>query len=488
MSLRGRLLLVVVLLNLGVVGVVQSGSAWFNRQRSEDQERVYLQWLQGVLAESYPERAERVEHRWVRQLLENKAFPGTVFRDVMVSSGAAAGAEGFVDLNPMGAAHRRSDFSIEEVREGISRAKREGGHVAAAGGWCVPVEVEGEVELGAWYVPRVPVPEPLPVAFFTLPVLLSTLLITVLAYFGLGRTVVQPIRGLGRAAARVGAGEHGVRVEPVRGAPELNVLVDSFNSMVGKVAGHREELEREVQRATEEAARRERAMVVSSRLAAMGTLAAGIAHEINNPIAGMMNAVHRLSQRPDLDQRSVVYLGLVADGLERVAAIARRVLDFSPRQIEAAPFRLITAVEAARALVEHRCRSESVALRIELPDDLPELVGDHHEIQQVLLNCLINSLNALRDRTEPGAAIEIRAECSAGEVVVTVSDNGPGADEETAARAIDPFFSTSNQPDASGLGLFISYSIVKNHGGDLQVETEPGKGFRVVMRLPSRSA
>ena len=97
-----------------------------------------------------------------------------------------------------------------------------------------------------------------------------------------------------------------------------------------------------------EAAHRERAMVVSSRLAAMGTLAAGIAHEINNPIGGMLNAVHSLKKRGDLGQRSVVYLDLLLEGLDRVGAIARKVLDFSPRQIEAAPFDLADAVGVER--------------------------------------------------------------------------------------------------------------------------------------------
>lgn len=485
MSLRLRLLLVVALLNLAVVGVVQIGSAWVSRDRSERQEELYLGWLQSVLAESYPERDERVEHRWVLELLESGGFPSTVFRDVMVSSGAAAGTEGLVDLNPMGAVHRRSaDFSLEEVREGILAAKRDGVHVPAAGGWCVPVEIAGRVQLGAWYVPVVPTPQPMPTAFFAVPVLLSTALIAVLAYFGLGRSIVRPLQGLGRAAARVGAGEQQVRVERVPGAPELNVLVDSFNSMASKVAGHREELEREVQRATEEASRRERAMVMSSRLAAMGTLAAGIAHEINNPIGGMMNAVHRLSQRPDLDERSRTYLGLVSEGLERVASIARRVLDFSPRQLEVAPFRVEDAVEGARALVEHRCRAQQVELRLALADDLPQPEGDRHEIQQVLLNCLINSLNALGNRSAEPGWIEIRAEPAEDAVLLVIRDNGPGVDADTAARVMDPFFSGTEDPGASGLGLFISYSIVANHGGDMEVVSAPGEGFEVRIRLP----
>ena len=229
--------------------------------------------------------------------------------------------------------------------------------VPVADGFCVAIRAGGQVAAGAWYVP-VELPANLPLRFFAIPVLSSTVLIGILAFYTLGRSVVQPLNRLGQAAARVGAGEHGVRVARVAGARELNLLVDAFNAMVSRVAGHTEELRREVARATEETARRERALVVSSRLASMGTLAAGIAHEINNPIGGMLNAVHRLRQRDDLDERSSVYLQLVAEGLDRIGATARKVLDFSPGQIEAAPFDLARhrqcGVGAGRAPVQAR--------------------------------------------------------------------------------------------------------------------------------------
>jgi signal transduction histidine kinase len=290
---------------------------------------------------------------------------------------------------------------------------------------------------------------------------------------------------LGRAAARVGAGQYDVQVAPVPRTPELNVLVDAFNAMAAKVAGHTEELQREVERATEETARRERALIVSSRLAAMGTLAAGISHEINNPIGGMLNAARRLAQREDIDERSKLYLDLILEGLERIAATARKILDFSPRQIQAAPFRLADAVEGARVLVEHRCEHEGVELQVRLPDDLPELTGDRHEIQQVVLNCLLNSLDALQGQARP-RRIEVGAALEGQRLCLRIDDNGPGADADTLSRVMDPFFSTKDRPSASGLGLFICYAIVKNHGGEMEVESRPGAGFHVTIRLPVR--
>lgn len=482
MSLRVRLLLVVVLLNLSVVGVVQVISLWRQRERLEQQQEVNRIVLQTVLADAYPVQPKGREQVWVRELLQLESFR-KVFSDVMVSSGAAGGAEGMVDLNPMGAAHRRrGELSLSAVRAGIRQAKREQREVPVGGGFCVPVAVGGDVEVGAWYVP-VELPTATPLEAFAIPVLLGTALIGVLTFIGLGTSLVRPLKTLGQAAARVGAGDYAVEVAPVARTPELNVLVDAFNSMAAKVAGHTEELRREVERATEETARRERALIVSSRLAAMGTLAAGIAHEINNPIGGMLNAARRLSQREDLDDRSKLYLELILEGLNRVGATTRKVLDFSPRQIQAAPFRLIDAVEGARVLVEHRCQCEQVELVLAVPDDLPGLVGDRHEIQQVVLNCLINSLDVLEGHPPP-RRIGITALHDDAWVRLRIDDNGPGTDPASLARVLDPFFSAKGSPSASGLGLFISYSIVKNHGGELAVESQPGEGFHVTICLP----
>jgi signal transduction histidine kinase len=491
MSLRARLLLVLVVLNAAVVGAVQLGASWVHRGRADEQREVYRGLLQSLLADA--DSPEEVNARWVARLLELDSLP-QVFRDVVVTSGWPAKT---VDLNPLGAVHRdRDSFPEAAVRDGIreamarASAARDGPHsgppqpVPVGEGFCIAIRAGDRVAAGAWFVPREQQPT-LPVGFIAVPVLVSTVLFAALAFYALQRSILQPLQRLGQAAARVGAGEYGVRVQDVAEPRELRVLVEAFNSMTAKVAGHTDELRREVARATEEAARRERALVVSSRLASIGTLAAGIAHEINNPIGGMQNAIHRLMQRPDLDERSRTYLLLVQEGLERVGTTARRVLDFSPRQIEAAPFPLQAAVEGAVALVEHRCQREGVELSVQVDSGLPELFGDRHEIQQVLLNLLINALDALA-AAPPPRRLRVAAAAEDGWVRIGVEDNGPGASEEVLARAVDPFFSGKSDPSASGLGLFISYSIVESHGGTMQLASGPGGGFTAVIRLPAR--
>jgi signal transduction histidine kinase len=244
-----------------------------------------------------------------------------------------------------------------------------------------------------------------------------------------------------------------------------------------------------VERAVDETKQKERALVLSARLASIGTLAAGVAHEVNNPIGGMLNAIHRLMQQPDLTEKERTYLQLVQDGLSRIARTTRQLLDFSPRSAAAGSFALRAPIDGAKALVEHRLRSQNVELDLRVPADLPPLFGDAHEIQQVVLNLLLNSLDALADQrgASGGGRIEVRATAENGQVRFEVRDDGPGMDPQDLGRVFDPFFSKKKRPDASGLGMFICYSIVHNHGGDMRVESEPGMGFQVHVTLPVAS-
>jgi signal transduction histidine kinase len=125
-----------------------------------------------------------------------------------------------------------------------------------------------------------------------------------------------------------------------------------------------------------------------------------------------------------------------------------------------------------------------VELRLDCSDDLPYLRGDRHEFQQVLINLFINSLDAFENH--PGECwISLQARHENGFIRIEVEDNGPGMDKEDLQYVVNPFFSDKRRPDASGLGMFISYSIIENHGGEMELESEAGKGFRVRISMPS---
>ncbi len=491
MTLRLRLFLILLCVNLALLAIVQIASWWLQQRWLEQNRKFYeSQIYEDTLQYAYGDYRDRLldtpssAAATVRRVLDpalRERFR-TYFRDVVITSGYLPQAA--VDLNPMGVAQRDlATFPFDEIRAGIRTAMHDRSLVRAGQGFCVSIAVRDRVVGGAWFEPKLPPPPQLPITVFAVPLFLGTVVFAALANWFVGGAVLRPLDELGGAARRVGEGSYDARMHRVN-VPEIDVFIDGFNAMAARIEGHHAELEREVQRATEEAKRKERAMLQSARLAAMGTLAAGIAHEINNPIGGMLNAVRTLEKRENLGDRDRLYLELVREGLERVGAIARRVLDFGPRRIEAEPFRWLDAVASARALVDHRLRRQGVELVIDVPDDLPELVGDRHEFQQVLLNLFLNSLDVLEGRPAPGR-IEVRARRAAGGgTEVVVADNGPGMPVEDLGRVVDPFYSGKGRPDASGLGMFISYSIVRNHGGELEVDSAPGQGFRTTIRMP----
>jgi signal transduction histidine kinase len=488
MSFRARLLLVIVLVNLGVLGIVQVTTHILQEPARQQERRAYQRVLeqqyQAAFRTAYERASEEgLDAEKVRYLLSVDVF-ASQFADmhIMHDQPLIAGSLG---LNPLGACMRTEEsFNLEEVQAGIRESVRERKMLEVGSGFCVPIVVNDEVVAGAWARPLYPVEPVLPLSVFILPILVSIVVFALLANWIVTRTIGRHMKTLGATARRLGAADYSARVPKLGTSPEINFLADTFNAMAAKVEGHTEELAREVQRATEEAKSKERALVVSSRLAALGTLAAGIAHEINNPIGGMLNAAHYLGKRKDLTEREQTYLRLLRDGLERVGRTARKMLDFSPRSVEPVAFPLAEALERVRALVEHRFKGQHAELRVDQPSDLPPIHGDPQEIQQVFLNLFLNSLDMLEGRKD--GVIEVVAErLGKDRIRIRVRDNGPGADRDTLDRAMDPFFSGKSAHDASGLGLSICYSIIRNHGGQMSLESSPGQGFEVTLVLPT---
>jgi signal transduction histidine kinase len=475
-------LLIVVALNLLVLGAVQLAQTLSFERWREQARAVYESFLAGILRNAYGGEL-RQPLDTLRALLDLDPLRG-VFRDMLVTNGRSPQAPGYVDLNPVGAAwrdHRR--FPLQEVRAGIQQAMREHALIPVGDGFCVPIKSGEHVVAGAWFAPHLPPPPRLPLWVLAVTLVVGTLATVLLACWAIDRAVARPLRDLTAAAARVGAGEPDVAVPALPASHELSSLVADFNAMAARVAGHTHELDAAVKRATEEAARRERALVLSGRLAAVGTLAAGIAHEINNPIGGMLNATRRLLEKPGLDERDQRYLELIREGLERVGKIARRVLDFSPRKHDATRLTVTSAIEGARALLDHRLTREGVRFTVDLAPGLPELHGDLHELQQVLLNVFLNAVDVLARRPNP-RWIAVRGRRVRDQVEIFIEDNGPGMPRADLGRVFDPFFTAKGRADATGLGMFISYSIVANHGGTIELDSDVGQGFRVRILLP----
>jgi signal transduction histidine kinase len=487
-SLAWRILLFALLLNVLTVGSVQlvvyeAQQQWFANERQlldisvnesfEELERVYT-----------PQALDDASSTGavVRRLLRNQSLR-EIYSDVIVTSGRPP-FDNSVYLNTLGAVHRDPDtFDLDEIVAGIGRASSTDGPFKVGRGFCRALRQQDRVVGYLWFVPKVfpRMPASLPVLTAVLGILASTMLFGAVLFWLTRRAIGRPIQAIGEAAQAVAAGHYDARMPELRGVPELQQFVATFNRMAAQVEDHTGTLEEAVRTAVAATEQKERALVQSTRLATIGTLAAGVAHEINNPIGGMQNAINRLLQVEGLSDKQTVYLKLVRDGLSRVARTTQRMLEFAPKDAQPASFAVTTAIAGAHALVEHRCEQSNVAYALKAPAELPLVYGDAHEIQQVMLNLFLNSLDAMGNA---GGAITVTCSASDGRVRVLVSDDGPGMSQELLARVFDPFFSQKDRPDASGLGMFISYSIVQNHGGTMVVDSAPGQGFRTIIELP----
>jgi signal transduction histidine kinase len=381
----------------------------------------------------------------------------------------------------------------------------------------LPITLRTGERWGAcWYRPHAARGVAVTVIGRILPWFAVTLLVaTLIMLFAVRRLVIDPVTSLAAAAGRVEGGDLSARaVEPARN-DELASLVRGFNAMAAQVEHFSASLEREVEVATDQARRAETAAMTQRRLAATGELAAGIAHEINNPLGGLLNAMERLERQDLTLERRKEYVALVRSGLGRIRETVGRLLRLTPRAPEVGQVYLAGPIGDALGLVRHRALLQSVrfvladghgaardafardgrpgevsgegsdgdvAGALALWRDLPPVRGAANELGQAVLNLLVNALDALEARSSGEVRIELAE--APGVQRITVSDDGPGVDEETLARAADPFFTTKEQGRGTGLGLAIVHHVANAHGGRVLLWSRPGRGFRVELELP----
>lgn len=407
-----------------------------------------------------------------------------------------------VALNPVGASNRVAQASTQRLLRGLKDAMDTRLPVEVGGGRAIHVEDRDGLWGAFWY--RLPDRLRSDQGMFDelFPwFLISTLLLTGGSFTLLSRLALDPIERLAQSVRRMEAGDLGARVRIGGASQEVDDLMRGFNAMAERVETLNLHLAAEVERATEAAVAAEKAALTQKRLAAMGELTAGIAHEINNPLGGLLNAAAAL-EREDLEpERRERYLGLLRDGLERIRDTVSGLLRFTPRETQAAPVDLWDVAKDSLALVRHRAGLAGIAL--ELVGAPPEDAGDaspyvvfgaRNELGQALLNLLANALDALEAAPET-AAPEVRVELERrsgprgqSRVHVRVVDNGPGAPPAVLERAADLFFTTKEVGKGTGLGLGIVHRIVDAHDGEIRLESAPGAGFVVSVTLPGRHA
>lgn len=323
------------------------------------------------------------------------------------------------------------------------------------------------------------------------------LLIVVPIYVLTVSNSINPIRKLSLASRAVAEGNLDQYV-PVKTGDEVGELSKSFNRMVADLRKYREELERWNQTLEERVAKRSKQLaeaqaklVQSTKLAAVGELAAGLAHELNNPLAGIYAFLQVLAEtvrsrgfknvsdeEAEGFQKNLVY---VEREIQRCKSIVGSLLTFARvSEKHFVPLDLNEVVRAALGFMHSNLKKDNVGVETRLAEQLPPVLGDPNELQQVFLNIIVNARKAMPG----GGKLSVTTGTTDNTVTATITDTGEGISPEIRDRIFDPFFTTRKPGEGTGLGLSISYGIIKDHNGEIAVESAPGRGSTFTIVLP----
>jgi two-component system NtrC family sensor kinase len=233
--------------------------------------------------------------------------------------------------------------------------------------------------------------------------------------------------------------------------------------------------------------RLEEQLIQAEKLAAMGQMLAGVAHELNNPLTAILGVTELLRDSETVEENTKRQLELTHRQARRAARIVQNLLEFSrPAAPQRKPVDVNSLVERTLQLQEHSLRRNNVQVDFQPQSDLPPVIGDANQLIQVFLNLITNAEHAIREVRETGR-IQIRIGHTGGHISLTVQDDGVGILPEALPRLFDPFYTTKRPGGGTGLGLSICMSIVREHGGSIDVETLPAGGSALTVYLPIAS-
>ncbi len=284
------------------------------------------------------------------------------------------------------------------------------------------------------------------------------------------RTISRPLQRLTVAAVQVTNGEYGTEVDLRRSNDEIGLLAESFNEMSRKMADDIEQL-RELNEQ----------LIRTEKLAAMGTLSAGVAHEVNNPLASISSLIQMMRSKNDLNSETQERLKLISTQIGRITQVTRDMMDFARVRPAAKSFVDVNnVIETSLRLASFDKSFQRLHLKKEYAENLPRVFADHDQLQQVFLNLFLNA----RDAMPIGGELFVRTSQSNKEIQALVADSGNGIEEKNLKQIFDPFFTTKPTGKGTGLGLAVCYGIVTAHGGKIEVAANGDGGTKFIISLP----
>ncbi|MEP6704585.1 MAG: ATP-binding protein [Acidobacteriota bacterium] len=283
------------------------------------------------------------------------------------------------------------------------------------------------------------------------------------------RTISRPLQRITVAAVQVSKGGYGTEVDLRKSNDEIGLLADSFNEMSRKMASDIENLRQLNEQ-----------LMRADKLAAMGTLAAGVAHEVNNPLAAISSLIQMMRSEngsTDVGER----LKLIQTQIERITRVTKDLTDFARVNPAAkSPVDVNEVVETALRLAEFDAGFQRLNITKDLGNRLPTILADSDRLQQVVLNIFLNARDAMPD----GGELKVSSRSRDVEIVIEISDTGTGIETDSAKHVFDPFFTTKSAGKGTGLGLAVCYGIVTAHGGRLELKRNQNGGATFVVTLP----
>ena len=324
----------------------------------------------------------------------------------------------------------------------------------------------------------------------------ALLLIALLSWFFVWQVVGRPVKALQHGTEHLGNGNLGYQIE-VRSVDEIGELARSFNAMSSRLeAEHRENvawtrtLEERVEQKTRELKRAHEHALHTEKMASIGKMAAVLAHEINNPLSGILTYAKLLHKWIDHEDGSLNRRQDICDSLDLIASESRRcgdlvknLLTFSratPMNLQATDLNRV--IDQSLRLVQHQLDLGSIQVQMELDLDLPLVHCDGAQIEQVLLALVMNAIDAMPQGGN--LWLTTKAQREKNQVQIVVRDDGGGIPPEILPRIFEPFLTTKETGRGVGLGLAISHSILERHNGSIEVQSELGRGTTFTVSLP----
>lgn len=296
-------------------------------------------------------------------------------------------------------------------------------------------------------------------------------------------SIANPIRNLEKITKRVADGDFSGRID-VKGRDELSTLGVSFNQMQERLQDTMRSLELAIKRLHE----KQEQLVEAEKLASLGRIAAGVAHEINNPLAivnekaGLMQDILEMSGDFENKEKFSNLINGIIGSVNRCRTITHRLLGFSRRMdVTIGPMDLNESIKEVKGFLEKDILLRSIRFDMNLMEGLPEINSDKGQLEQVFLNIIKNAIDAV----EEGGLIVVSTGMKDEDTAqVSIRDNGPGIPKDKLKQIFEPFFTTKGREKGTGLGLFVSYGIMKKLGGSIIVESEVDKGTTFIVEIP----